>query len=178
MWNWFIGGSAGYLFHFEEPLYTAHLGVNTPYRLGNWDTSFYLEVGHTEKDDSFQAFDEELDEDVNYNTSVRIVPLTLNIKLEREFTDRLSFYGGLGGGVTFINAEAKPDLEADSLSEEDNGFTLQLFAGLVYNITPDLEAFGGARWMYIDTGHFPIAGHSILKIHHDYGAELGLRYHF
>lgn len=178
IWNWFIGGSAGYLSHFDEPLYAAQLGVDTPYRIGSWDTSLYLEVAYTEKDDSFSTFDEQLDEDVEYDTSVKIIPVTLNLKLERELTQRLNFYGGLGAGVAFINVDADSDLGTDSLSEEDNGFTVQLFAGLVYNITPHLEVFGGGRWIYIDTGHFPIAGHSTLKIHHDYGAEVGLRYNF
>ncbi|HEY8962027.1 MAG TPA: outer membrane beta-barrel protein [Luteolibacter sp.] len=178
-WDWFIGASGGYLFDFEEPIYTAHIGVDTPYRIGSWDTAIYLEVGYTEKDDSFEVFVPQLEDDFVSDTDVSIVPLTLNLKLERQLTQRLNVYIGAGLGVSFIDADAEAiPLVSGSLSKNDTVFTAQIFAGLIYNFTPNLEAFGGGRWLHIDAPHYSIAGHDILDLENDTMVELGLRYTF
>lgn len=185
LWNWFIGGSAGYLVDFDEPMYTAHVGVDTPYKVGPFDTAIYLEVGYTKKDESSlipDTFQTIPGATAALDASLEIIPLTLNFKLERQLTDSLNFYFGAGIGVAFtsfdadINYTFAPDVH---VSEDDTVFAAQVFTGLIYNINPHFELFGGARWIYIDASdHAPVPGTSDLDFNSDVLIELGARYTF
>ena len=179
LWNWFIGASAGYLVDFEEPMYHVHVGVDTPWNVGGFDVALFAELGYTEKSENFSFLvqDPQMSAPVfitqQGKASVDIIPLTFNVKLERPIAQNLNFYVGAGLGVAFV--DLKVSSPSGSVSDDDTVFAAQAFAGLVYNVSPAFEVYGGARWIYLDDGD--LFGSSA-----DFGddvlLELGLRYNF
>ena len=66
-----------------------------------------------------------------------------------------------------------------NLSEKDTVFAAQVFAGLIYNVNPHFELFGGARWIYIDDSRSAaLPGILDVKFGSDVLIELGARYTF
>ena len=115
-----------------------------------------------------------------YNTGydLDIMPITLNVKLERPLTDGLNVYFGAGLGAALV------DLEIDagkygSLSDDDWIFVGQVFAGLTYNFNPNFEVYGGARWIYYDDAEMSdSAGKLTLELEDDFLFEIGARFNF
>lgn len=193
--EWFAGGSVGYLTEFEEPMYHLHIGQQTGHQIGGWDLAWYLEVGYTDKDESYsrgttstpptgipQSYDlDELETFLATNAAIgtwgydlEIIPVTINGMLQRPLSGNLDCYVGAGLGVSNV------DLSIDagplgSLSDDDWVFTFQASAGLIYNFTPDFEAYSGARWIYWDDADI---GPGTLELEDDLLLELGLRFDF
>ncbi len=109
---------------------------------------------------------------------LEIMPITLNVKFERQLTGGLNAYFGGGLGM------ARVDLSADvgrigDFSDDDWVFTAQIFAGLSYNVTQNFEVYGGARWIYLDEADLSDNDMSVgLDLEDDWLFELGLRYNF
>lgn len=186
LWNWFIGGSAGYLLDFEEGFYTGHIGVDTPYQFAGWNVAIYAEGGYTDKDETTSVIDPNVVVAlVNrpLTGELEIVPITLNVKFERQLTGNLNAYWGLGVGValTDFNARANfapgpvPDV---NVSESDTVFAGQVFAGLIYNFNENVELFGGARWIYINSEDNTLAKALDIDFESDVNFELGARFTF
>lgn len=102
-----------------------------------------------------------------------ILPITLNVKLERQLTGNLNAYfgGGLGMALVDLSVDAGPL----DFSDDDWVFTGQVFAGLNYNFNPNFEVYGGARWMYFDDADL---GGATLELDDDFLLELGARFNF
>lgn len=184
LWKWFIGGSAGYLIDWEEEMYHAQLGVDMPYDWGGFKPSLYLEVGFAETDASLPIIDTTIPTAV-VNTTLfsdfRFVPLTINLKLERELAQNLHFYAGVGLGVAFTEFEAyAPFLAGPPLqvSEDETVFYAQIFAGLGYDVTEHFEIFTGARWIYLDEPDSLGAAAGVAAFEDDVLVEGGVRFTF
>lgn len=161
-WTFFLGGSATYLFKYEEPMLSLNAGVTTPWSPLGFNTSIFAEVGWIEDDNEsqipFGVFGAPVD--------LQIVPVTLNVSFERAITDDLGFYFGVGGGVAFSEV-----IVDKNVRDQDNRFVGQAFAGVNYRIGEHSEIYAGGRWMYFDdTENFDLA--------HSWGAELGYRWRF
>jgi opacity protein-like surface antigen len=155
LWNWFVGGSVGYLFDNEEEFYTLHFGAKIA-ETGPVTHSLFLEGAYAE----FSTFGV-IDTDV--------IPVTLNYKADYALTDSLSLYAGLGLGGAFIDSSVGP------FSDDSVELTGQIFAGLGYDVTETFEIYGGARWIWVDdTSIGPVS----VDLGDDVGAELGLRFKF
>ena len=184
LWNWFAGASAGYLLDFEEDMYHGHIGVDLPVR-GAWRHSIFAEVGWTETDESFIY---EPDGIATVDSDLDILPVTLNYKLERDFSSGLNVYFGAGAGIAYVDYESTinqpPGFTPGVVnnSGDDTVFAAQIFAGLGYDVTPNFEVYGGARWIYIDdadTGSFaPAPSPGATAFDDDVLIEAGLRYNF
>lgn len=114
-----------------------------------------------------------------YDTSYDfdIMPITLNVKLERQLIDNFNVYfgGGLGVALVDLSIEAGPY----DFSDDDWVFTGQLFAGVTYNFNPDFEVYGGARWIYYDDASLSDSGLSgDLEVDDDFLFEIGARFNF
>ncbi|GAA5120621.1 porin family protein [Luteolibacter yonseiensis] len=165
-WQWFIGGSAGYLLDYEEDMYTLRIGANSPWVFSGWSVSLFAEGGWTENHDALDAVtppggDNEID----------LVPITLNARFEHLISGGLSAYVGGGLGASYVDAEVSgfgATAEAD-----DWVFTAQVFAGLAYHVNDNVEIFGGARWIYFDDPSF-----SGVSLDDDVLFEGGLTFHF
>lgn len=206
--KWFAGGSVGYLTEMEEPMYHLHLGADTCWNLGGWDVALFGEVGYVETDGEFSRERDwhdwpssTIDQDTALNGhmdwerpsfDLNIIPITFNIKLERDLTDRLSAYMGAGVGAAYMDLDAdggkhgKPDgngtveaygpMNGNGFSSDESWvFTAQLFAGLSYEVTSNFELYGGARWIYFDDPDFEGVK---LDLDHDFLFEIGGRVNF
>lgn len=164
-WNWFVGGTGGYLLDFEEDMYTFQLGGRSPWSSSGWSLALFGEVGWTENHDV-------RDLNGNDDDDMDIVPLTFNVKMEHLITGGLSVYFGGGLGVAYCDAEID-SLNGDDGSVDDWVCSAQAFAGLAYHVSPSLEIFGGARWVYFEEPNF-----GGVDLGSDCLIEGGLRYHF
>ncbi|MFD0895480.1 outer membrane beta-barrel protein [Luteolibacter ambystomatis] len=185
LWHWFIGGSAGYLVDFEEPYYTGHIGVDTPWKVGGWDIALFAELGYTDKDQSTSVIDPNVVVAVvraPLNAELEVMPLTFNVKFERPLTGNLNAYFGAGIGVAFTDFSATAifspgPVPSLNVSQDDTVFAAQVFAGLIYNFSPNFEIFGGARWLYVDADNSAPAGLD-LEFDSDFSFDLGARFTF
>ncbi|MFT3991866.1 MAG: hypothetical protein QM680_10705 [Luteolibacter sp.] len=174
IWRWFVGGTGGYLFDYEEPFYSAHVGVDTPWKVATADVAFYLEVGYTKPDYSVDLF-RQLDFDVEHE----IIPVTLNVKFEKALAGNLSAYLGAGAGVAFVDTEVRGFGGRDD--DSDTVFAGQVFGGLIYNVSSNFEVYSGVRWIYLDdTDAFGDAGKNlgIQDLGDDWLVEAGVRFTF
>ncbi|GAA5480584.1 hypothetical protein Hhel01_04112 [Haloferula helveola] len=185
LWNWFIGGSAGYLFDFEEPMYHAHLGIEKSCN----DISshaLFLEVGWTEKDDTYLSqpiFVGDFRVRLGLTSDIEIVPVTLNYKYERMIANRLNFYIGAGVGIAFVDYDATLTAIGSpaapvSTGDSDEVFAAQVFTGLVFDVTEHFEIYGGARWIHIDDGDIMYSPIGVQPLEDDFLGELGIRFNF
>jgi len=166
-----VGGSVEFG-DFDFDLYSLHIGRDFGTQVLGCDIAAYLEVAYLNGDMTSKTtfltspggpgtFSADFDLD--------IIPVTLNIKLERNLFGALSVYGTAGAGYAFS------DLEFDGDSESDGGFYAQASAGLLYNITQSFEGYAGARWLYLDSVGI---GDSDVELDSDFAWEVGLRYNF
>jgi len=115
-----------------------------------------------------------------YNTSydLDIMPITLNVKLERPLTDSLNVYFGAGLGAALVDLEIKAG-KYGSLSDDDWVFVGQVFAGMNYNFNPNFEVYGGVRWIYYDDADLSdSSGKLTLELEDDFLFEIGARINF
>jgi opacity protein-like surface antigen len=185
LWEWFAGASIGYLFDYEEEMYHAHLGVDTPWNWGGWRPAFFLEVGYAETDDSVPIIDPSFTAAVittPFVSEFSMMPVTLNLKLEREIANNLNFYFGAGAGVAFTEFDGFANFArfADPfISADDEVFYAQVFAGLNYDVTDSFEIYGGARWIYLDDSDIAgVPGSGVAGFEDDFLGEVGLRFNF
>lgn len=107
-----------------------------------------------------------------------VLPITLNVKLERALTGNLNGYFGGGLGA------ARVDLDVDvgdfgDFSDDDWVFVAQIFAGLNYNFTAQFEMYGGVRWIYFEDADLSDGGASgTLELDDDFLFEIGARFNF
>lgn len=176
IWTWFAGGSVGYLFDYEEPIYSLHAGVDTPWQVAGWNVALFAEIAYTEPDDSTTILDpsQTFPTGVDLDSELEIIPLTANIKFERQLGSGFSAYVGAGVGVAFVDIDLHADLgigpDLDE-SDSDTVFAAQVFAGVVYNFTEQAELYTGLKWLYLDDAdNFDLGD--------DFAAELGFRWNF
>ena len=160
-------------------MYHLHVGVDTPWNVGGFDVALFAEIGYTDKSESFSILVQDPNSTAplliaqQIKASLDIIPLTFNVKFERPIAQNLNFYMGAGAGIAFV--DFKLSGAGGSISDDDTVFAAQAFAGLVYNISPTFEVYGGARWIYLDDGDF-------FGVDVDFGddvlLEAGLRYNF
>ncbi|MFP6897527.1 MAG: hypothetical protein VCA38_13065 [Roseibacillus sp.] len=127
--NFFIGGSVGYLHESEDEMWHLQLGIDLQPKLAGMDQAVFLEVGYRKLE--------------FLNVEQEIIPVTLNYKLERPLFGALSLSAGAGAGVTFYEISG-------GVSAEDEVFWGQVFGGLVYDITQQIELFAGVRGLFLD----------------------------
>jgi opacity protein-like surface antigen len=189
-------------------MYNLQIGTDTCWSIGGWNIALYGEIGYTQSSEDYNGGGRgivggppnnggsfSLSDIQNYLASysntftgvstgydLDIMPLTMNVKFERALTGNLNGYfgGGLGMARVDFSANVSGGPLAGSFSDDDWVFTAQLFAGLSYNVTPAVEVYGGARWIYYDDASFSGAGGlaGTLNLDDDFLVELGLRYNF
>lgn len=106
-----------------------------------------------------------------------IMPITLNVKLERPITGNLNVYFGAGLGMALVDLSV--EVGDFDFSDDDWVFTGQVFAGLNYNFNPNFEVYGGARWIYFDDASLSdndVGGD--LELDDDFLLEIGARFNF
>lgn len=140
-------------------LYSLHVGRNLDKQLLGCDLAAYLEVGLLEGDLSADASSVDVD----------IVPFTLNLKAERELFAGIDGYISAGAGYAFSR------LSAAGQSFGDGGIYGQASIGLSYDLSENVEIYGGGRFIYLDEVDF---GVPVVDANNNVGYEVGLRYNF
>lgn len=124
--DFFVAYSAGYLFDHEDLLHTVRAGFD------KGCTSYYLQVGYSEIDDS--GIDSE-------NTSI-----SLGLMGRKYFDSNISGYIGASVGVGKIDI----DVDAFNFSDDDTGLYFDVVAGLEREFTSRLSGNLGLRYLYFD----------------------------
>lgn len=163
VWEWFVGGSAGYLFEADEDIYTLQLGANSPWTVSGRNIALFVEAGWTENHDNTPP-PGALGGDGNMD----IVPITFNVKFEKLIASQLGAYFGGGLGTSYVDSNLSGPFGGD-----DWVLTAQVFAGLTYHVNDNFEIFGGGRWLYLDDPDFVGA-----SLGDDWMLEGGLRFKF
>lgn len=190
LWSWFAGGSGGYLSgDWDEDIYTLHVGAERKCTGSDASHAVYLEVGYTEKSDSYGS---SLSNDpykktiiitprFGFDYDIEIIPITLNYKYERTLSGNFNWYVGAGAGIALYDAEMSSGLiKGGSISNDDNVFYAHVFAGVTYNVSESFEIFGGVRYVYMDDPDF-FSGAAIeddLSPDGDLHIEIGARFNF
>lgn len=194
LWQWFIGGSAGYLTDLDEAMYGLQAGMEYQAPGAEATHAIYLEVGYTQ-DDASDGESPDLPGAVSWDASVDldIIPITLNYKYQAALTDRLDGYVGIGVGVAILDSSfgwrwsqaVPPPNNSGSGNHDDSDvvFYGNLFAGLSYDLSDSFEIFAGVRCIFMDNQDLEagIAGASTCYeagIDGDVLIELGMRYGF
>ena len=181
--TWFAGASVGYLEEMDTAMYNVHVGVtNSCWNIAGWNIALYTEVGYAQKSWTYDLYRNNyaVVHPIHEDIMLEVVPITADIKFERNLTGNLNAYFGGGLGMAWMHVDS--DLGG---SDSDWVFTAQVFAGLSYNVTPSCEVYGGARWIYyddptlygakVDLGNLPgFSG----NIGSDWLFELGARFKF
>ena len=187
-------------------MYNVHVGAsNSCWTIGGWNVSLFGEVGYTTKDDDYygnrllpnlnviapplqrstytvnQMEDSLAAAAVYYGGhtgyDLDVLPITLNVKFERQLTGSLNAYIGAGLGAAYESLDIT--LGSTKYSDSTWVFTSQVFGGLNYNVTPNFDVYGGARWIYYSNASLSDGGESAkLKLGSDCLLELGARYKF
>lgn len=191
---YFIGGTFGYLDEMDTEFYSFHVGKDLTQQLHGWDQSVYLEVGYAETDFNRSFAIPRLNDNipaqtVSFDYDFEIIPVTLNYKLEKVLNQKLNFYMGVGAGVGFTDSEVSTGgivsggttIGAGKTGDSDAVFFSQAFLGLLYNINPSWEAYGGARFIYFedpDSSIWDAIEDADEASNTDWLGEIGLRYNF
>jgi opacity protein-like surface antigen len=196
LWQWFIGGSVGYLTDLEEAIYGLQAGMEYQTPGSPASHAIYLEVGYTQDEASYSDVPiPGITGGITRNASLDldIIPITLNYKYQAAFTDRLNAYVGLGAGLAILDSSVDwswsqalaPPNNTGSGSDDDSEvvFFGNLFAGLSYDVSDSFEIFAGVRYIFMDNEDLEvdIAGDCICYeagIDGDVLIELGMRYRF
>lgn len=194
-WNWFAGGSIGYLLDYETEMFHAHIGREYQSPSG-FSHGFFLEAGYAEGLESqwartvvgeFNGSPTALETGLaSFDGEVEFIPVTFNYKLEGCITNSLKWYAGLGAGASFVDADyslaitgAFPTI-GRRFSDDDVVFTGQVFAGIVWEATDNFELYTGLRYIYVDDPEFndTFTGSALNVELDDYLVEGGFRFNF
>jgi len=102
---------------------------------------------------------------------VDIVPITLNLKAERNLFGRVGAYVSGGLGYAFTN------VSGSGYDENGGGFYAQAAAGLVWNVTESVDIYGGGRWVHLSDLDFNDKSLGF-ELDDQLGWEIGARYKF
>ena len=162
---------------FEFDMYTLHIGRDLGKQVLGCDLAAYLEVGFLDGNANTSFFNSggsippipPTNISISTSTDIDIIPITMNLKLERPF------YGPISGYITGGVGYAFTDIELDSESDSGGGFYAQASIGLIYNINASWEIFGGARYVHLSSLDF---GDNGIELDDNIAYEIGARYNF
>jgi opacity protein-like surface antigen len=191
--GWFFGGSYGQLeaSHNAESfiseftqgnvdanvgdidldVYTLHFGRDLGTQVMGCDVAAYVEVGYLSGEQTAYFSNQGPGPSNSYDFEVVIVPITLNLKLERPIYGSVNGYLTGGLGYAFNNLEVSGE---QSLG--DGGFYAQASAGLLYNVNAQLEVFAGGRWSHLSSLEFD--NNVGIELDDKFSWEVGARYNF
>ena len=152
---------------FDFDMFTLHVGRDLDTQFLGCDLAAYFEIGFLMGDLSYSEFRSNGFD--SGSLDLDIIPLTFNIKAER------ALFAGVKGYITAGIGYAFTQMDIGPISLGDGGFYAQASIGLAYDITPNWEIFGGARWLYLSSLDFGIPG---AEIDDAVAWEVGLRYNF
>lgn len=186
--GWFVGGTYGMLeadsnvaevadgppYNLVDPsiddfdfdMFTLHFGRDLGKQVLGCDLAAYVEVGYITGDAALSNYNSVLT-----NVDIDIIPITINLKAERELFAGIKGYLSAGVGYAFTDYSDGYVGENGS----DSGFYAQAQIGLAYDINEQWEIYGGARWLYLSGLDF---GYDGVELDDSIAYEIGVRYSF
>jgi len=155
-------------------LYTLHVGRKLNDTFLTCNTSVYLELAYLDGGMSASTFSQDLGP-IGASLDIDIVPITVNLMLEREIFGNLNAYASAGIGFAFTEASLKA--QGQSMSSDDIEFYAQASLGLSYDVTPNWAVFGGVRWLYLNNMEFG-TNLPVNLLDDQIAWEVGVRYSF
>lgn len=158
---------------FEFEMYTLHVGRDLGTQFLGCDLAAYLEVGYLDGDASMSYYD--FDSFGTYSgtagVDIDIIPITLNLLIERTLFAGIKGY--ISGGIGYAFTDSK----FLGKSDNDGGFFAQASMGLAYDVNDNWEIYGGARYLFL--GDLDLGGNlNGAELDDSVGYEIGLRYSF
>ena len=201
LWQWFTGGSVGYLTDLDHGMYNFQVGMVNRNPGDRTSHSIYLQVGYAQDDAHYHypTYIPGVPPPVggpteNASINLHIIPITANYKFEAPITGNLNYYVGLGLGCAVMDytndwnwsqALPPPAINHESGTDSETYIRLygELFGGLSYNISDSFQVFGGARFICMsNVDHYNHISSSPANynagLNHDFLLELGARYRF
>jgi len=195
LWEWFAGGSIGYITDINEAMYGLQVGVEYKAPGTRATQAIYLEVGFTHDGANYMYSPPPGvtgGRTENAAIDLDIIPLTLNYKFEAPITERLHYYLGLGLGIVFLDSsydwswsQAVTPPNNQGVGGDDRTevrFYGDVFAGLSYTLSDSLRVFAGVRYIFMDDVNRHIDVTQVADytagINNDVLFELGMRYSF
>jgi len=126
--QWFAGTTVEHMDHANTELYSVKAGKRF-FQTDTFSWALWGEVGYA---------------DLDYKYDSEFVPVTFNGDVRYNVTDKLSLYAGAGIGIAYASVD----------SESEWAIQYQTFAGLAYQITPQIEATVGAKYIFADYSDF------------------------
>lgn len=149
-----LGVAAGYLIDGKESFISARLGFDVA-QSPTATHQLELEVGYTKDKES--------------GVEGKIIPVMANYRIEAPLTSPFGVFAGAGVGFSRVRVSGL------GLSDSDNAFSAQAFAGLMYTLSPNTAVTAGARYLWI--GDAELFGFED-EVGDDVSLELGLRFRF
>lgn len=195
LWEWFAGGSVGYLTQADEEMYSLHAGMEYKNPGDRATHAIYLQVGFTQDDASYNYSPPPATTGgitLKASIDLDIIPITLNYKYEAALTDRLNYFLGLGLGIAILDSsydwsstQALPPPYGQGGGSEDQTdvrFYGEVFAGLTYDVCAYFELYAGVRYIFMDDVDRNIdvfhASDYTAGINNDLLLEVGARFNF
>lgn len=193
LWQWFVGGSGGYVTDFDAGMYNLQAGMEYRNPADKGSHAFYLEVGFTQ-DDANYRYNPGIPGGIQEQASIdmNLVPITFNYKYEAPIAEHFKWYAGLGLGIAILDtsydwkwtqAVPPPNRHREGSEDQTNvRFYGDVFAGLAYEVNPSFEIFLGGRYIFMDEvdHHINVKGAGDYEegINGDALIELGARFYF
>ncbi|MEI7910285.1 MAG: hypothetical protein WCK77_11660 [Verrucomicrobiota bacterium] len=200
--GWFIAGSFGQIYDVGKGLdadafdgtnydsanvgkldfdmYNLQIGRDFGLLDEGFDMAAYLEVGYLDGSVSVAAHPLSIVTlPTDFGIDAQIIPVTANFKLEHAIAGPLSCY--FSGGLGYAWTRYSGNNTSESSSANGGGFYAQFTTGLIYNINPHLEIFGGGRWLYLSNLSGAKVGfnHAAeIKLQDAWAWEAGIRFNF
>lgn len=194
LWQWFAGGSVGYLTDLDDAMYNLQLGAESKVPGSQASHSVYLEVGFAQ-DEAKSVYNPPIfitGASVVYSKlNQEIIPITLNYKFEAPLTGHLNYYLGLGLGIAILDSscdwnwtQTYPPFARISGSDDQTKvrFYGDVFAGLSYDVCSAFNVSAGVRYIFMDNVHQHVGNTNAtaynVGINNDLLIELGARIKF
>lgn len=132
----FVGAGVDYLIQSDAVFYNGRIGYEWGAASRGYSQAVFLEGGWLDSDEDF--------------VSLEAIPITLNYEYRRALTSCLNIYVGGGAGIAFIDTAIAPDRlkPTELIQDDDVVFVGQVFAGLTYCFTENVELYAGLRYIW------------------------------
>jgi opacity protein-like surface antigen len=153
-----IGAEAGYLLDSEEEYLSLRAGFEFK-AVGPASHQLELEIGHTKDEEA--------------GLDGRLVPVTLNYRLQAAGSGRWGYYAGLGAGAARVSIDGVSI--AGPVRLRDTTFAAQGFAGVTCQVGPSTTLNLGAKYIWIDD---VTLASSTFKVGDDVAIQAGFTFRF
>lgn len=132
------GLEIGYLTDSKDPIYSARAG---------WEFKSGGSLAHQVELEFSRAEDKEGDPFVDYR--LKLTPIMVNYRAETTAANKLGYYFGAGVGQSKVSFSVRSS-GLPFISDSANALAYQAFAGIRYQVSPNVTLQAGVKYLKID----------------------------